>query len=95
MELTIPQTDTGEQVEYTRVRRENHVERTRQNDPVTSGDLEIFTFQLPFRRVTPLGFRIAMPALSKDPKSIRPLSGPVKCLSCKSMDGFFFIDIVC
>lgn len=37
-ELTVPQTDTGEQVEYTRARRENHVEGTRQNDPVTSGE---------------------------------------------------------
>lgn len=37
-ELTVPQTDTGSQVEYTRARRENHVEGTRQNDPVTSGE---------------------------------------------------------
>lgn len=37
-ELTVPQTDTGEQVEYTKARRENHVEGTRQNDPVTSGE---------------------------------------------------------
>ena len=37
-ELTVPQTDTGSQVEYTRARRENHVEGTRQNHPVTSGE---------------------------------------------------------
>lgn len=37
-ELIVPQTNIGEQVEYTRARRENRVEGTRQNNPVTLGE---------------------------------------------------------
>jgi len=35
---TVPKTDSGGLVEYTKALWENHVEGTRQNDSVTSGE---------------------------------------------------------